>query len=145
MDTMGETVTGATDPLERNPVGRPTTTTSSPPIHAPSSSGPITVTSCPSLRKARDRPNTWPWTPPGRDSEYGDSMPIFMPAPASYAVTGPVRLIEVPLLGSAPYVPLERGGDLLGQPGDVGPQRPGSCRIERCPHHTSVPSARTGV
>ncbi len=74
MAAMGDTVTGATDPFDRNPVGRPTTNTSawSDPPTAPIgsvSSGPTTVTWWPRLRRARDSPSTWPCTPPGRDSE----------------------------------------------------------------------------
>ena len=45
------------------------------------SHGPTTRTSTPSLRSSRASPSTWPCTPPGRDSEYGDVITTRISAP----------------------------------------------------------------
>src|SRR3954453_18652564 len=61
---------GATEPLEFHSTLGPTETI--PGSGGGPSHGPTTRTSTPSLRSSRARPSTWPCTPPGRESEYGE-------------------------------------------------------------------------
>src|SRR5262249_45097671 len=117
---------GAIDPFDSHSIVGPTETidgSGGGPSH-----GATMRTSTSILRNSRASPSTWPCTPPGRDIEYGHTIAIFMrlrpsaldlraeslqhpglrSAPGSscfavyssrFAVAGPVRLEQMPLLG----------------------------------------------
>src|SRR6476659_8243836 len=86
---------GATEPLESHSTLGPTDTT--PGSGGGPSQGPTTRTSTPSLRSSRASPSTWPWTPPGRESEYGDIITTRTPS-LLHSIARPVRLEQLPLL-----------------------------------------------
>ena len=87
----------------------------------------------PRARRRRDRPITWPCTPPGRVREYGETMAILIAGrSASSAGRGATAR------GGADVV-LEDGGQLLGHPRDVLAERPQPGGIDGCVHDASVP------
>src|SRR6185437_17066590 len=127
----GESDTGATDPFDPTACDRPMLNDVAPvgPGGCPSW-GASTATSWPSARSARANPCTCPCTPPGRDRLYGHTIATrTTPGRLSIGgssrghpvgpVTGPVGLVQVPLLRRPADQPLELAGDVLGDPGHV--------------------------
>src|SRR5580700_7703149 len=142
----GETAIGATEPLARTPMERPTVTTW---VEACGGPGATTITSWPSARRARLSPVTWPWTPPGIPRSYGDTIAIrtagaSVPAAGqlSLALARPQGLEHVPLLGRPLDVLLEVPRDLLGDAGHVLPERAGPGGVNGRRHVGQVVGAR---
>src|SRR5580700_155493 len=141
----GETAIGATEPLARTPMERPTVTTW---VEACGGPGATTVTSWPSARRERLSPVTWPWTPPGIPRSYGDTIAIRMAGASvlaagqlSLALARPQGLEHVPLLGRPFDVVLEVARDLLGDAGHVLPERAGAGGVDRRRHVGQVVGA----
>ena len=73
----GSGATGATEPLAA--VGTLTPSGVTPASGGTPSAGASTRVGCPLVRRARASESTWPWTPPGMVTLYGQRMPTFTP------------------------------------------------------------------
>src|SRR6478735_3529143 len=131
------------------------------------SHGPRTRTSWPSSRSERASPSACPCTPPGRLRLYGETTPIrtsthrigrgtgrrpdggtgmgLADGVERVVVTGPVGLLQVPLLRRGPDELLEARREIDGDPPDVGPEPTLALGRERGLHDGMVPVAALEV